>query len=328
MAFLDQLRRTFSKKKDKDAYLTGLNAFKKKTDEVFSGLFEEGRVVDEAWLEDVVIALLQSDVSLNTANAIVEAFRKAIKVNHQRVDDTLKSQFMEVISEFYGDFPLDVMMSATGPTVILIVGVNGSGKTTTVAKLAAKYKREGHKVGVVAADTFRAGAIDQLKLWAAQIDVDFIGPDNQSDPSAVLVDAARYAKAHDLDILLCDTAGRLHNKANLMAELNKMFRVLDREITGAPHAIWLIVDATTGQNGLNQARVFLESCDVGGIILTKLDGSAKGGIILSIKHETDIGVIFVGLGEKLEDLVIFDKEAYLYSMFEGVLYDNKNTSYE
>ncbi len=328
MAFLDQLRRTFSKKKDKDAYLTGLNAFKKKTDEVFSGLFEEGRVVDEAWLEDVVIALLQSDVSLNTANAIVEAFRKAIKVNHQRVDDTLKSQFMEVISEFYGDFPLDVMMSATGPTVILIVGVNGSRKTTTVAKLAAKYKREGHKVGVVAADTFRAGAIDQLKLWAAQIDVDFIGPDNQSDPSAVLVDAARYAKAHDLDILLCDTAGRLHNKANLMAELNKMFRVLDREITGAPHAIWLIVDATTGQNGLNQARVFLESCDVGGIILTKLDGSAKGGIILSIKHETDIGVIFVGLGEKLEDLVIFDKEAYLYSMFEGVLYDNKNTSYE
>lgn len=328
MAFLDQLRRTFGKKKDKDAYLTGLNAFKKKTDEVFSGLFEEGRVVDEAWLEDVVIALLQSDVSLNTANAIVEAFRKAIKVNHQRVDDTLKSQFMEVISEFYGDFPLDVMMSATGPTVILIVGVNGSGKTTTVAKLAAKYKREGHKVGVVAADTFRAGAIDQLKLWATQIDVDFIGPDNQSDPSAVLVDAARYAKAHDLDILLCDTAGRLHNKANLMAELNKMFRVLDREITGAPHAIWLIVDATTGQNGLNQARVFLESCDVGGIILTKLDGSAKGGIILSIKHETDIGVIFVGLGEKLEDLVIFDKEAYLYSMFEGVLYDNKNTSYE
>lgn len=328
MSFLDQLKQAFSKKKDKDVYISGLNTFKKKTDEVFSGLFQADRIVDDLWLEDVMIALIQSDVSLNTANAIIEAFKKQVKVNHQKVDDELKSQFMQVISDFYGDFPLDVMMSATGPTVILIVGVNGSGKTTSIAKLAAKYKREGYKVGVAAADTFRAGAVDQLRVWADQIQVDFIGGDKHSDPSAVLVDAARYAKENELDILLCDTAGRLQNKANLMAELNKMFRVLDREISGAPHAIWLVVDATTGQNGLNQARVFLESCEVGGIILTKLDGSAKGGIILSIKHETDIGVIFVGLGEQLDDLVIFDKEAYLYSMFEGVLYDNQNTSYE
>lgn len=328
MAFLDQIKQAFLKKKDKDAYISGLNAFKKKTDEVFADLFSSSRVVDDAWFEDVMIALIQSDVSLASATAIVDALKKEIKANHQSIDDALKSTFMQVISDFYGDFPLDVMMSATGPTVILIVGVNGSGKTTTIAKLAHKYKNEGNKVGVVAADTFRAGAVEQLRIWAEKIGVTFVGPNNQKDPSAVLVDAARIAKEQQLDILLCDTAGRLQNKTNLMIELNKMFRVLDREIVGAPHAIWLVLDATTGQNGLNQAKVFVESCEVGGIILTKLDGSAKGGVILSIKHETDVGVIFVGLGEKMDDLVIFDKEAYLYSMFEGILYDNKNTTYE
>ncbi len=328
MAFLDQIKQAFLKKKDKDAYISGLNAFKKKTDEVFEGLFASDRVVGSAWFEDVMIALIQSDVSLNTATAIVDSLKKEIKGSHQPVDEEIKSMFMQVISDFYADFPLDVMMSASGPTVILIVGVNGSGKTTSIAKLAYKYKNEGYKVGVVAADTFRAGAVEQLKVWAEKIGVTFVGPHNQKDPSAVLVDGARIAKEQELDILLCDTAGRLQNKTNLMAELNKMFRVLDREIEGAPHAIWLVLDATTGQNGLNQAKVFVESCEVGGIILTKLDGSAKGGVILSIKHETDIGVIFVGLGEKMEDLVIFDKEAYLYSMFEGILYDNKNTTYE
>ncbi len=329
MAFLDQLKQSFFKKKDKDAYISGLNAFKKKTDEVFDGLFLDSRIIDEDWFEDVMVALIQSDVSLHTANAIVDELKTQIKGNYKHVDESLKSLFMEVISQFYGDFPLDVMMSATGPTVILIVGVNGSGKTTTIAKLANKYKKEGLKVGVVAADTFRAGAIKQLEIWAEKIGVTFIGPaKNQMDPSAVLVDASRIAKEQNLDILLCDTAGRLQNKTNLMNELNKMFRVLDREIAGAPHAIWLVLDATTGQNGLNQAKVFMEVCEVGGIILTKLDGSAKGGVILSVKHETDIGVIFVGLGEKMDDLVIFDKEAYLYSMFEGVLYDNQNSSYE
>lgn len=328
MAFLDQLKQAFKKNKDKDAYLSGLSKFKKQTDHVFTGLFDATRALDEAWYEDIMIALIQSDVSLASANAIVEQLKQAFKGKHGLSTEQIKSIFMEVISDFYGDFPLDVMLSATGPTVILIVGVNGSGKTTSIAKLANKYKKEGFKVGVAAADTFRAGAVEQLRIWSEKIGVHFIGPNNQSDPSAVLVDAARVAKAENLDILLCDTAGRLQNKANLMSELNKMFRVLDREITGAPHAIWLVLDATTGQNGLNQAKVFLEACEVGGIILSKLDGSSKGGVILSIKHETDVGVIFVGLGESMDDLVTFDKEAYLYSMFEGSVYDNQNTTYE
>lgn len=328
MAFLDQLKQAFKKNKDKDAYLSGLSKFKKQTDQVFTGLFDSSRKLDESWYEDIMIALIQSDVSLVTANAIVEALKKAFKGKITASSDEIKSIFMEVISDFYGDFPLDVMLSATGPTVILVVGVNGSGKTTSIAKLANKYKKEGFKVGVAAADTFRAGAVEQLRIWSEKIGVTFIGPNNTNDPSAVLVDAARVAKAENLDILLCDTAGRLQNKTNLMIELNKMFRVLDREIEGAPHAIWLVLDATTGQNGLNQAKVFLEACEVGGIILSKLDGSAKGGVILSIKHETDVGVIFVGLGESMDDLVTFDKEAYLYSMFEGTLYDNQNTTYE
>src|SRR5690554_6268287 len=206
MAFLDQVKQAFLKKKDKDAYISGLNAFKKKTDEVFAGLFSSDRVVDEAWFEDVMIALIQSDVSLDTATAIINELKKVIKIQHQKVDEDLKSVFMQVISDFYGDFPLDVMMSATGPTVILIVGVNGSGKTTSIAKLANKYKKEGLKVGVAAADTFRAGAVEQLRLWAEKIGITFIGPNNQKDPSAVLVDAARIAKDEALDILLCDTA--------------------------------------------------------------------------------------------------------------------------
>ncbi len=328
MAFLDQLKQTFLKKKDKDAYLSGLIKFKKQTDQVFAGLFDQDRKIDDYWFEDVMIALIQSDVSLTTANVIIDSLKQAIKSSSQSTMDQVKSLFMQVLSDVYGDFPLDVMLSATGPTVILIVGVNGSGKTTSIAKLANKYQREGFKVGVAAADTFRAGAVEQLRIWADKINATFIGPNNQTDPSAVLVDAARIAKEQSLDILLCDTAGRLQNKSNLMSELNKMFRVLDREIPGAPHAIWLVLDATTGQNGLNQANVFMEACEVGGIILTKLDGSAKGGVILTIKHETNIGVIFVGLGESIEDLYTFDKEAYLYSMFEGTLYDNKNTTYE
>ena len=328
MAFLDQLKQTFLKKKDKDAYISGLTKFKKQTDQVFAGLFDSLRTIDDAWYEDVMIALIQSDVSLSTANVIMDALKKEIKQLQRPTMDDVKSTFMEVLSDVYGDFPLDVMLSASGPTVILVVGVNGSGKTTSIAKLANKYQKEGYKVGVAAADTFRAGAVEQLRIWANKINVSFIGPNNQTDPSAVLVDAARVAKEQSLDILLCDTAGRLQNKSNLMAELNKMFRVLDREIPGAPHAIWLVLDATTGQNGLNQAKVFMEACEVGGIILTKLDGSAKGGVIFTIKYETDIGVIFVGLGESIDDLYTFDKEAYLYSMFEGTLYDNKNTSYE
>ena len=317
MGFLDQLKDSFSFKKDKDIYLRGFAKSSVAIQSHFKSCFVEGITINNDWHDQLFMALVASDVSIDTATKIIDAYKEKLKKNHTTNIDQLKSMFVETISDLYGEFPIDVMLSATGPTVILVVGVNGSGKTTSIAKLAYKYQQEGLKVGVVAADTFRAGAIEQLRVWAQKIQVRFIGSTTHKDPSAVLVEAARIAKDEQLDILLCDTAGRLQNKTNLMNELSKMFRVLDREIAGAPHAIWLVLDATTGQNGLAQASVFMEVAEVGGIILTKMDGTAKGGVILTIKDQTGIGVIFIGLGENKEDIRPFDKESYLYSMFEG-----------
>ena len=206
-----------------------------------------------------------------------------------------------------------------GPTVILMVGVNGSGKTTTTAKLTKLFKSEGSSVVLAAADTFRAGAIDQLVKWAEHLDVPCIKGREGGDPSAALVDACRYAKEHQMDYLIGDTAGRLQNKANLMKELSKMRRVIEREIPGAPHEVWLVLDATTGQNGISQAQIFLETTNVTGIILTKMDGTAKGGIVIAIRDLLGLPVKFIGLGEKEDDLRPFDIDSYLYGMCEDLL---------
>ncbi|MDO5122567.1 MAG: signal recognition particle-docking protein FtsY, partial [Erysipelotrichaceae bacterium] len=205
-----------------------------------------------------------------------------------------------------------------GPTVILLEGVNGSGKTTTAAKLAYMYKKKGKTVAFVAADTFRAGAIGQLAEWGERLDVPCIKGIENGDPSAAIVDGCRYAKENNIDILLCDTAGRLQNKAGLMAELSKMNRVCGKEIEGAPHNTWLVLDATTGQNGLSQAKIFNEATNLTGIILTKMDGTAKGGIIIAIKHELHLPVRYIGLGEKPTDLRPFDLDSYLYSISQGI----------
>ena len=211
-----------------------------------------------------------------------------------------------------------INMAEDGPTVILMVGVNGVGKTTTIAKLAHKYKNEGKNVMLIAGDTFRAGAVEQLKIWADRTNSLFYGKEN-TDPAGVIYDGLLKAKEADADIVLIDTAGRLHNKVNLMKELEKINKVIGRIIPGAPHETLLVIDATTGQNGIMQAKAFKEITDITGIVLTKLDGTAKGGIVLAIKEEVNIPVKFVGLGEKMTDLIPFDIENYIYGLFKDLM---------
>ncbi len=210
---------------------------------------------------------------------------------------------------------LDLIMQNDDLSVILFVGVNGVGKTTTIGKLAHKFNQEGKKVLLAAGDTFRAGAIEQLEVWGERVGVDVIKQGEGSDPAAVMFDAVQAAKARQADVLLCDTAGRLQNKVNLMKELEKVKRVIEREVPGAPHEVLLVLDATTGQNALIQAKTFKEATDVSGIVLSKLDGTAKGGIVLAIRNELNIPVKFVGLGEKMDDLQEFDAEKYVYGLF-------------
>jgi fused signal recognition particle receptor len=204
-----------------------------------------------------------------------------------------------------------------GLGVILFVGVNGVGKTTTIGKLAHRFKQQGKQVLLAAGDTFRAGAIEQLEVWGQRVGVDVIKHQSGADPAAVVFDAVQAAKNRKVDILLCDTAGRLQNKANLMEELNKIYRVLQREVPGAPHEVLLVLDATTGQNALSQAKMFREKSGVTGIVLTKLDGTAKGGIVIAIRRELGIPVKFVGLGEKMDDLQEFDSEQFVHALFAG-----------
>ena len=206
-------------------------------------------------------------------------------------------------------------LNKNGLSVILFVGVNGVGKTTSIAKIANQYKKEGKKVLLAAGDTFRAGAIEQLTVWAKRIGVDIVTHEAGSDPSSVMFDAAKKAKSEGYDLLLCDTAGRLQNKVNLMNELSKMKRVIQHEIPDAPHETLLVIDATTGQNGMSQAKAFKEATDVTGVILTKLDGTSKGGIVLAIRHELGIPIKYIGLGEGVDDLEVFDIEQYLYGLF-------------
>lgn len=322
MSFFNKLKEQFSRKEDNDKYLSGFTKTKESFTQKLSRFAFGFKGVTDEFLEELMISLLESDVGVETADRICEMLKEKMKkVNdpsYQQVIDTLVESMMQLYQE-EADQPM--VFNDSGCTVILLVGVNGSGKTTTCAKLAKKYRDEGKNVAVVAADTFRAGAIDQLKRWADKLEVPCIVGKVNGDPSSVLVDGCRYAKEHEVDVLLCDTAGRLQNKANLMNELAKMRRVIAREIMGAPHNVWLVLDSTTGQNGLSQARLFQEATDVSGLILTKMDGTAKGGIVLAIKDTLRLPVMFIGLGEKEDDLRPFDLESYLFSITEGIQHD-------
>ena len=270
--------------------------------------------VDEELLEDLEEVLITADVGVNTTMDIIEKLEDVIRTKKitdpQDVREELKLIIEDILSK--DDTKLDVSHS---PTIILMVGVNGVGKTTTIGKLAHRYKSEGKKVLLAAGDTFRAAAIDQLEVWANRCNVDIIKHQEGADPGAVIFDAIKASKARGVDVLICDTAGRLHNKSNLMNELGKVFKIVDREYPEAKKEVLLVVDATTGQNAVSQAKSFKEVCDITGLVLTKLDGTAKGGVVLAVKSEVDVPVKLIGVGEQMEDLQDFDSKSFVDALF-------------
>ncbi|HEY4567322.1 MAG TPA: signal recognition particle-docking protein FtsY [Savagea sp.] len=283
-------------------------------------LVAQFREVDEEFFEELEDLLLQADVGIETVMELIDELEMEVKRKNIKDTSGMQSLISEKLVEIYNEAgegeDTSLNMQPDGDlTVILMVGVNGVGKTTTIGKLAARFQREGKSVMLAAGDTFRAGAIDQLVVWGERAGVEVIRQAEGSDPAAVMYDAVQAAKSRDVDVLICDTAGRLQNKVNLMNELEKIHRVISREIPGAPHEVLLALDATTGQNALIQAETFKEATDVTGIVLTKLDGTAKGGIVLAIRQKLQIPVKFVGLGEGVNDLQPFDPEKYVYGLF-------------
>ena len=315
MGFLDSLKQAITGKKDTGKYLSGFAKTNNALGRKLKFITENNTKNKEDFVEQLMITLIESDIGYKTSEDICDRFFKETQdylyLRQEDVMDILLETFDDIYNEKKEN---EIVYNENGPTVILMVGVNGSGKTSTCAKLAKMYKDQGKKVCLAAADTFRAGAIEQLKEWANRLDVDFVSGKQDEDPSSVLVNACRYAKENDIDILLCDTAGRLQTKVNLMAELAKMRRVVGKEIPGAPHNVWMVLDANTGQNGMSQATLFNEVTDLTGIILTKMDGTSKGGIVIAIKNVLGIPVRFITLGETADDIKPFDFDLYLYSI--------------
>lgn len=300
----------------------GLEKSRENFQNKLNDLLAHYRTVDEDFFEALEEMLIQADVGFNTVMELVESLR--FEAKRQNITETadLREVIVEKIVEIYEqeDDELQAMnIQEDGLTVILMVGVNGVGKTTTIGKLAHRYRQQGKTVMLAAGDTFRAGAIEQLQVWGDRVGVEVVKQNEGSDPAAVMFDAVNAAKAKKVDILICDTAGRLQNKANLMNELQKVKKVISKSVPNAPHEVLLALDATTGQNALVQAKAFKEVTDVTGIVLTKLDGTAKGGIVLAIRNELHIPVKFVGLGEKLDDLQPFDAESYVYGLFADMI---------
>lgn len=304
--------------KFKDGLAKTRNQFTSKVND----LVAKYRKVDEDFFEELEEILLQADVGFETVMELMDALRFEVQRKNMKDTAGIQSVISEKLVEIYEsgeESSNELNMQVDGLTVILFVGVNGVGKTTTIGKLANRLKSEGKSVLLAAGDTFRAGAIEQLQVWGDRVGVEVIKQSEGSDPAAVMYDAVRAAKSRGVDVLICDTAGRLQNKVNLMNELEKVHRVISREIPNAPHEVLLALDATTGQNALIQAQTFKEATNVTGIVLTKLDGTAKGGIVLAIRNKLHIPVKFVGLGEKMDDLQPFDTEKYVYGLFaEGL----------
>lgn len=272
--------------------------------------------IDADLLDELEYTLITADLGVKTVNDILELIRQ--RVDRKLTGDAgeirnlIREQLLEILRA--SDTPVHIV--AQPPAVVMVVGVNGAGKTTTIGKLAHRFLGEGRKVLLCAADTFRAAAIEQLEVWAKRAGVDMIRQKTGSDPSAVVFDALNAAKARQVDYVIVDTAGRLHTKDNLMAELEKMRRTSQRVIAGSPHEVWLVLDATTGQNGLEQARKFTESSGVTGIVLTKLDGTAKGGVVVAIARELNLPIRYVGVGEKIDDLLPFEADKFIESLFD------------
>ena len=289
-------------------------------------LVKRYRKVDEAFFEELEEVLIAADVGVVTVMDLIDMLKDEAKARNIKETSELQAVISEKLAELLKKNGEDTSLSIreNDLTIILVVGVNGVGKTTTIGKLAHKFKLEGKSVVLAAGDTFRAGAIEQLEVWGERVGADVIKHQQGADPAAVIYDAIQSARSKKADILICDTAGRLQNKVNLMKELEKVKRVIAREVPSAPHEVLLVLDATTGQNALNQAKTFKDATDVTGIVLTKLDGTAKGGIVLAIRHELDIPVKFVGFGEKMDDLQTFDADTFVYGLFSDRI-EKENT---
>ena len=284
--------------------------FVEKIEQVFTGR----KKIDEELYEELEEVLIRSDVGVTTSFDLVERLRKEVRQRNISNPSELTLILQELIVELLGEEET-LTLAKQGPSVILVVGVNGVGKTTTIGKLANWFKKDGKRVIMAAGDTFRAAAIDQLEVWGERAGVEVIKHREGSDPAAVAYDAVQAAKSRNIDVVIVDTAGRLHNKVNLMEELRKVKRVIEREIPGAPHEVLLVLDATTGQNALQQAKLFQEVAGVTGIVLTKLDGTAKGGVVLGIRGETQIPVKWIGIGEAMEDLRPFVPKDFAAALF-------------
>ncbi len=323
MGLFDKLKTVF-KKEDKsiNTYEKGLSKTRKSFVNKLSNLSKEYDEINDNYFEELEELLINADIGVNTVMDFMDKLQA--RVSKEKI--TNPSELTEIIvDELFIIYVNEDILSnkinynEDGPTVILFVGVNGVGKTTTIAKLASKFKKEGKKVLMVAADTFRAGAVEQLVTWGQRINCDVVKDETTTDPASVVYQGLEKAKNENYDMVLIDTAGRLQNKVNLMKELEKINNVGEKIIPGAPHETFLVVDATTGQNGISQAKAFKEITNLTGIVLTKLDGTAKGGIVLAIKDEVGIPVRYIGLGEKEEDLETFDIEKYIYGLFKDMM---------
>ena len=287
-----------------------------------ANLTNKYRTINDDYFDELEEILIMADIGVNTVMDFIDRLRDRVVKEKISDPELLKEIIVDELFIIYVDDQVlssKITYQEKGPTVILFVGVNGVGKTTTIGKIAWRMKQEGKKVLLVAADTFRAGAVEQLHLWSEKVGVDFYGKDEGSDPASVVYDGCQKAKDEDYDVVLVDTAGRLQNKVNLMKELEKMNKVIQGIIEGGPHEVLLVIDATTGQNGISQAKAFQEITDITGIVLTKLDGTAKGGIVLSIKEQLGLPVKYIGLGEGAEDLQVFDIEKYIYGLFKDMI---------
>ncbi|MHC4351929.1 MAG: signal recognition particle-docking protein FtsY [Planctomycetota bacterium] len=280
-----------------------------------SSVLSLGRKIDEDLLDELEETLISDDIGVETTDKLVSELRQAYRDRQIATTDDVIPFLKEHIKSYWPDRDRQLHSTATGPTVILVAGVNGTGKTTSIAKLAHIFNQNGKKVIVAACDTFRAAAVEQLSIWADRIGVQIVKHQSGSDPAAVAFDACEAAVARDTDILILDTAGRLHTKKDLMLQLTKIRDVVTRKIPDAPHEVLLVLDATTGQNAISQAKLFTEAINVTGIFLAKLDGTARGGIVIAIKDQLDIPVKFVGLGEKPEDIAEFDPDTFVEALF-------------
>ena len=324
MGIFNKLKNLFQNKEEVSKYDQGLSKTRATFFNKLNFLNSQYKKITDEYFEELENLLVMADIGVNTVISFMKRLRQRVK-NENITDASLLNEI--IIDELFiiyvdnDTLSSKINFQAESPTVLLFVGVNGVGKTTSIAKIAHQLKTTGKKVLLIAGDTFRAGAIDQLKEWSSKVGVDIINSEQESDPSAVIFDGLKKAKEENYDCVLIDTAGRLQNKTNLMNELEKINRVIGKQIPTAPHETLLVIDATTGQNGISQAKAFQEITNVTGIILTKLDGTAKGGIVLAIKEAVNIPVKYVGLGEKMTDLVSFDIEEYIYGLFKEVIGD-------